>query len=331
MDNSEKKRSVIVGIFVALGILVLVAAVFTLGGQQKRFVKNIRIKSVFKDVGGLKVGNNVWFSGVKIGTVKALKFVGNSGVEIELAIEQAEQKYIRKNAKAKVSSEGLIGNKIIVIYGGTANAPAVEEGDYLAAEEALSTDEMMATLQENNKNVLDITRDFKFLSKAIVRGKGTLGAIATDSIMADNLKATASNLNKASQNAIRMTTAVNHLIAKMNTRGGLADNLFTDTTVFNDIKVAVNQLNQATATAAQLTANLKQTSDRLNASNNAVGVLLNDEESAVRLKNTLGNLESSSKKLDENLEALQHNFLLRGFFKKKEKAEAEAEAAAAKP
>ncbi|MDF3077605.1 MAG: hypothetical protein K0S09_1494 [Sphingobacteriaceae bacterium] len=324
MDNAEKKRSITVGIFVALGILVLVATIFTLGGQQKRFVKNIRVKSIFKDVSGLKAGNNVWFSGVKIGTVKSMKFVGNSEVEIEMAIEAAEQKYIRKNAKAKVSSEGMIGNKIIVIYGGTANSAPVEEGDYLKSEEALNTDEMMATLQENNKNVLDITRDFKFLSKTMVRGKGTLGAFLTDSVMAANVKATVVNLDKASQNAIRITAAVNQLIAKMNTKGGLADNLFTDTTVFNDIKTAVNQLNQATATASEITSNLKQTTDKLNASNNAVGVLLNDEQAATRIRNTLGNLESSSKKLDEDLEALQHNFLLKGFFKKKEKAEAEA-------
>jgi phospholipid/cholesterol/gamma-HCH transport system substrate-binding protein len=172
--------------------------------------------------------------------------------------------------------------------------------------------------------VLDITRDFKFLSKTMVRGKGTLGAFLTDSVMAANVKATVVNLDKASQNAIRITAAVNQLIAKMNTKGGLADNLFTDTTVFNDIKTAVNQLNQATATASEITSNLKQTTDKLNASNNAVGVLLNDEQAATRIRNTLGNLESSSKKLDEDLEALQHNFLLKGFFKKKEKAEAEA-------
>ncbi len=327
MDNTGKKRSVIVGVFVALGILVLLAAVFLLGGQQKRFVKNIQVKSVFKDVGGLKVGNNVWFSGVKIGTVKSLKFVRNSGVEIALNIEAAEQKYIRKNAKAKLSSEGLIGNKIIVIYGGTLNMEAIEDGDYLVAEEALSTDEMMATLQENNKNLLDITRDFKLLSTKIVKGKGTLGAILTDSLIADNFRLIVANLYTASQNTARVSAAVSQLTSKINTKGALANELLTDTAVFRDIKTAVNQLKQSTASASEITNNLKQASNRLNASNNVVGVLLNDQEQAAKIKNTLTNLETSTKKLDENMEALQHNFLLRGFFKKK----AKAEEAAAKP
>jgi phospholipid/cholesterol/gamma-HCH transport system substrate-binding protein len=52
-------------------------------------------------------------------------------------------------------------------------------------------------------------------------------------------------------------------------------------------------------------------------------MLLNDEQSANKIKLTLQNLQSASKKLDDDLEAVQHNFLLRGFFKKKAKREKE--------
>jgi phospholipid/cholesterol/gamma-HCH transport system substrate-binding protein len=52
-------------------------------------------------------------------------------------------------------------------------------------------------------------------------------------------------------------------------------------------------------------------------------LLLNDKEAAENIRVTLRYLQSSSIKLDEDLEAAQHNFLLRGFFKKKAKKEAE--------
>jgi phospholipid/cholesterol/gamma-HCH transport system substrate-binding protein len=60
-------------------------------------------------------------------------------------------------------------------------------------------------------------------------------------------------------------------------------------------------------------------SEKFGHKDNAVGVLLHDSEIADAMKTTLKNLESGSKKLDEDLEALQHNFLLRRFFKKKAK------------
>ncbi|MGF1583727.1 MAG: hypothetical protein ACFCUM_00270 [Bacteroidales bacterium] len=70
-----------------------------------------------------------------------------------------------------------------------------------------------------------------------------------------------------------------------------------------------------------MTENLYDASQKLNNNNNSVGVLLNDEHFSTQLKNTMGNLESSTERLDENLEALQHNFLFRGYFKRNAKEE----------
>ncbi|MXV17323.1 MlaD family protein [Hufsiella ginkgonis] len=319
MDKSENKRAVIVGIFLLLGLLILVAGVFTLGGQQKRFVKSVKVEAIFDDVQGLKVGNNVWFSGVKIGTVKSIEFFGGSEVRVLLNIEEAAHPYIRKDAKAKISSEGLIGNRIIVIYDGTPSAPQIAEGGRLGVDHALTTDEMMATLQENNKNLLDITNDFKLLSLKIVKGKGTAGAFLTDSLMGEQFKSIVANMQLASANTNKVSAAVVQLTSKINSKGALANELLTDTTIFRDLKIAAAQLKEATSSATGITENLRKTSERLNANDNALGVLLNDPVSATTIKTTLTNLESSSKKLDESMEALQHNFLLRGFFKKKEK------------
>jgi phospholipid/cholesterol/gamma-HCH transport system substrate-binding protein len=52
-----------------------------------------------------------------------------------------------------------------------------------------------------------------------------------------------------------------------------------------------------------------------------VGVLLHDQQSADNLRATMENLQSGTQKFDEDMEALQHNFLFRGFFRKKAKRE----------
>jgi phospholipid/cholesterol/gamma-HCH transport system substrate-binding protein len=324
MDSSENKKAITVGIFLALGLILFILGVFTLGGQQKAFVKNIKLSSVFSDVAGLKKGNNVWFSGVKVGTISAVRFTGPSQVQVFMSIDQASQQYIHRNAQAKISSDGLIGNKIIVIDGGSPQAPEVQDGDVLQAEKMLSTDDLLKTLQQNNENLLSITADFKVLSHQILAGKGTVGALMADNTMANQLRASMLNLQAATQSAARMAVQLDHFGNKLNTKGGFADNLLTDTATFNRIRLAVTQLQSAANNASTLTNNLNKASDKLNRTDNALGVLLNDPKGAAQVQTTLNNLQQSSIKLNDDLEAVQHNFLLKGFFKSKAKAKADS-------
>ena len=313
-----------VGIFLALGLLIFVLGVFTLGGQQKSFEKSIHISAVFDDVAGLKKGNDVWFSGVKVGTIRSIRFVGISQVDVSMRVDQNTQQYIHRNSGVRISSDGLIGNKIIVIDGGSPRAPVVQDGDVLQAQKLLSTDDVVKTLQQNNQNLLAITTDFKLLSRKILQGKGTVGALLADSTMGIQLRSSMRNLEAATSSAARLATQLNQFSNKMNTKGGFADKLFTDTATFNKIKGAVTQLQQAAGNATVLTNNLNKATNKLNGTDNALGVLLNDPKGAAQVQSTLYNLQQSSVKLNEDLEAAQSNFLLKGFFKKKAKAKADS-------
>ena len=128
MSTIKNNRPAIVGIFILIGLAILVVTIFTLGGQKKTFVKSFTIHAVFNDVGGLLKGGNVWFSGVKIGTVKKISFHGSAQVEVTMSIEDEAQPHIYKDAMAKIGSDGLIGNKIVVIYGGDSTLPHVVTG-----------------------------------------------------------------------------------------------------------------------------------------------------------------------------------------------------------
>ena len=317
---TDNKRAITVGIFLSLGLIIFILGVFTLGGQQKSFEKNIRISAVFDDVAGLKKGNDVWFSGVKVGTISSIKFGGISEVDVAMKIDQKTQQYIHRNSGVRISSDGLIGNKIIVIDGGNTRAPVVQDGDVLQATKALSTDDMLKTLQANNQNLLSITTDFKLLSHKILQGKGTVGTLLADSTMGIQLRNSMRNLEAATSSAANLAVQLNKFSDKMNTKGGLADKFLTDTSTFNKIQASAAQLQQAATNAQVLTANLNKASNKLNTTDNAIGVLLNDPKGAVQVQTSLNNLQQSSVKLNEDLEAVQHNFLLKGFFKKKEKA-----------
>jgi phospholipid/cholesterol/gamma-HCH transport system substrate-binding protein len=326
MKMDSNKRMVTVGLFVLLGTMIFIAGVLTLGGQKKTFEKRVPVKAVFKDVGGLQVGNNVWFSGVKIGTVKKMSFTPDAMVEVILNIESKTMQYIKKDAKAKISSEGFIGNKIVVIFGGSAGASPVAKDDVLAVDNGVSTDEMLVTLQRNNKNLLDITGNIKSITERLMSGQGSAGKILSDDELANNLQSAVNGLRIASGHVQKITTDISAYTSQLQSEGSLTNELIHDTVFFSRLKASAQEIHQASVAIKESSDNIKkvsnnveEVSNNLNSNGSPVGVLLNDKEAGNNLKITLSNLQSGSKKLDEDLEALQHNFLFRGFFKKKAK------------
>ena len=318
---SKNKRAVSVGIFIFIGLVIFIAAVLTLGGQKKTFANTVTLKSVFNDVSGLQAGNNIWFSGVKVGTVERIGFTPESNVEVWMNIEEKHRPYIRKNAKAKVGTEGMIGNKIIVLFGGSTAAAPVEENDVLQVEEGISMDDMMSTFQSNNQNLLAITSDFKTISSSLAAGQGTIGKLLKEETLLTELQSTLAVLKSASLKANGIATDVAAYTSQLQKEGTLTNDLITDTTIFASLRTTTAQLQQVLNNANSVVADLKQSTEGLQDTNKPAGMLLNDEATAASIKETLKYLQSSTKKLDENMEALQSNFLLRGYFRRKAKEE----------
>ena len=327
----KNNRPVIVGIFIVLGLAILIVTIFTLGGQKKAFVKTFALSAVFNDVSGLAIGANVLFSGVKIGTVKKIEFYGDSQVKVLMSIENDAESHIHKNALAKIGSDGLIGNKIVVIYGGDKTQPQVVKNDLLRVENGMSTDDMMATLQQNNKNLVDITSSFKSISKKIDSGNGILGKLVSDPALGvklastiNNLQETVDNFKTASLSGKVVMGDVERLSANFKNPTNSINRIANDSVAYNKIVGTVTQLQNASSSLNKFTANLKTVSDRLNRKDSPLGLMLNDSSTANSLKGMIKNLQSSSSKLNDDLEAVQHNFLLKGFFKKRAKEQEKA-------
>ena len=316
MEEEKNKRPVMVGLFVFLGLAFLIAGILIVGNIHETFKRKMNVVAMFEDVNGLQKGNNVWFSGVKIGLVSNLRFMANGMVEVDIKIETKAQSYIRQDAMVKVGTDGLIGNKIIVIYGGTSRSPQVEEDDTLGVEKTFSSDDVMNTLQENNKNLLAITTDVKKITGQLAGGTGTVGKFLNDDAVYSNINAAAVSLQGASSKAQQLVNSLATFSNGLNTKGTLANQLVTDTVVFTRIKNSAANLQQVTDTASVLVSNLNSA---VNNTQSPVGILLHDKEAGSDLKQTLKNLNTGTKKLDEDLEAAQHNFLLRRYFRKKAK------------
>jgi phospholipid/cholesterol/gamma-HCH transport system substrate-binding protein len=319
MSESNNRKKLAVGVFVFLGMLILVIGVVVIGGQRKSFTKSIRLQVVFDDVQGLQAGNNVWFSGMKVGTVKQVAFYGRSQVEVILNVERQAQPHIRKDTKARISTDGLVGNKIVVLSGGSDSMPAVADNDRLESDQQGGMQEMMSTLQASNGNLLAITGNLKTISEKLKAGQGTLGELLNDPSFAETLRGSIGHLQAASAASERMIDNLEAFSTRLKKPDGLVNELLTDTTVFRKLQDAVAQLNQAAASASEFGGALRTAGKGLNDEHSTVGVLLHDEETADNLERTIKNLRVSSQELSDDLEAIQHSFLLKGFFRKRDK------------
>ncbi|MES2882323.1 MAG: MlaD family protein, partial [Bacteroidota bacterium] len=275
-----------------------------------------------KDVNGLQAGGNVWYSGVKVGTIDRVEFA-TGGVQVFMNVDEKAQPYIKKDTKAKVGSDGLIGNKIIVLYGGGPASPVVADGDLLASESLISIDDMMQTFQQNNDNLLEITKNLKNVSQGLADGKGSIGKLLNDESLTRNLDVALLSLQRSLNTTETVTKDVADYAAKLQKKGSLTNDLISDTVIFGRLRASVAQLQNISLTAQEVVNSVQATTKNvaagLNDTNTPAGMLLNDKQTAENLKAVIQNLQTSTKKLDENMEALQSNFLFRGFFKKKNK------------
>jgi len=296
-----------------IGVMFLIAGVLFIGSLHKTFESKIKIVSVFDDVNGLQKGDNVWLSGVVIGTVSKLHFNGISRVEVSINIDTKAQQFIRKDARIKLGSNGLIGNKILIIFGGSDKQPQIQDGDTLFMEKTISSEDMMNTLQENNKNILAISGDFKAISHKLLTGEGSMGKLLNDNTIYDNIKNSVVSIQNASLKAHELMNSLSGFSSNLNKKGTLANELTTDTLVFNSVKASVLQLHSMADSATLFISNLKQAGSD---PKSALGVLLHDKETGSAVKESIKKLESGSQKLNEDLEALQHSIFLRKYFKK---------------
>lgn len=319
MSEENVRKRTAVGLFITVGLLILIGAVFTIGGQHKAFVKSIRLHIVFDNVQGLQPGNNIWLSGMKVGTVKSIGFYGNSQVAVVLNVEKQAQPHIRKDSKARITTDGLVGNKIVVIDGGSDESPVVADNDSLQAEHVAGTQELMTTLQASNSNLLEITGNLKTISKKLTESQGTLGQLINDPAIADRLRGSIDNLRNATAGSEAVIANLKDFSEKLREPNGLANQLATDTMVFSHLRGAVARLDAAAAQVHDFSNSLQTAGAGLNDKNAPLGMLLHDQDAADNMQRTLKNLRVSSQELSEDLEAIQHNWLLRGFFKKKDK------------
>ncbi len=265
--NKESGFTWKLGMFVTLGLALFVITIYFIGKQQNLFGSTFKLQAQFKSVSGLKIGNNVRFSGINIGTVDAIDLINDSTVLVGLVIKKEIQQFIKTDAYAGIGSDGLMGDKVLTISPGTTSTTIVKDNDAITTKKAIEMEDIMNSVKTSVDNAGIITAQLATFTTKMNTGNGALSKLISDEKFSKSLQSTLTNLQTSSREFAEFTT-------KMNDGKG------------------------------------------------ALSKLVSDEKFGNTLDSTMMNLQSGSKKLSDNMEAVQHNFLLKGFFNKKKRAEA---------
>jgi phospholipid/cholesterol/gamma-HCH transport system substrate-binding protein len=319
MNTDKNTRTIILGFFILIALVIFALGLFVLSGRQKTFGKTIHVKSIFTNVNGLKKGSNVLFGGVKVGVVQSLSLQSGNKVLVEMQIENEAQKFIPKDATVSVGSDGLIGNKVLEISEGNLQLGYVQNGDTLSSGQSTSLEEMFKTLQVNNKNLLEITDNLKQISRKVLNGEGLAGKLISDDALVDNVQALLRKLHTSADNAQTLTRDVAAFTAKLEKPGTMTYNLVNDTSIFNRLHAISRRLETMVDNAQKMVTKLDAAADKLQDTDKPAGMILNDKTTADELKKIINSLQTGTEKLNETFEALRYNFFLRGSFKKMDK------------
>lgn len=320
--TSQKIR---LGIFVIIGLTFFVLAIYFIGNKQQMFGKTEHLKAVFTNVGGLQLGNNVRFSGINVGTVRGIEIINDSTISVDMQIDEEIFPHIKKDAVATIGSDGLVGSVIINIIPGKGNMTAVKPGDVIQSQNRVRTDDMLTTLNVTNQNAAQLTVDLLKITNEINQGKGTIGVLLRDTVMAKDLKATIHNLRITTEKTSQTMDNLNKQIAALDNKDNVIG-VLKDTVVGNKIRKVVTNLDASSQEINKVVSNLNATILNIKEGKGAINYLSNDPKLVKKIDSTMTNINEASKKLNENLEALKSNFLFRGYFKKQEKAKKKAEA-----
>lgn len=315
-------NSVKLGIFVVSGLAFLILLLFMIGRNKSLFGSSYLLKAKFENVQGLIPGNNVRYSGIQAGTVKTIKIINDTTIEVAMMIETEMEEIIRLDAIASIGTDGIVGNKVVNIVPGKQNAELAKEGDFIVSKKPLDTDQILKTLSNTNNDISEIVGGLKVTVERI-NNSTALWELLNDKTLPKELRQSAINLRLTTSKAGLMAEDLNTIIADLKAGKGSLGILLKDTVIAYNLNEAVLKMNKVGSQADRLTNDIgsivKGIQQDVNSGNGPANALLKDSIMVKNLNSSIDNLRKGTDGFNQNMEALKSSFLLRGYFKRRER------------
>lgn len=298
---AKKSNAVRLGIFIFVGIALFVIAIFLIGDKNAMFSSTVTVRAYFRDIQGLKNGATVRLSGIDVGSVKNIQIVPDTTGRVEVVMDLREeiQRFIKTDTKAAIETEGLVGNKVVVLHIGSANADQVGDNGIIQAQEPVGFSAIIAETKGIMEYTKQMTRDLADIVGRVNKGEGSIGKLLVD----DQLYNDATNLTRSADQSLKsMTKEVEQI-----------------TVLFNDLGTGVKRV---VSNIDSITINVDNIIVGVKEGKGVLGAVLVDGtkmDSTVRsvissIDKTASDARLAASRLAENMEALKHNWLFKSYF-----------------
>lgn len=292
------------GIFIFIGSTLLVIGIFLLGNKESLFRPTFTVKAYFKNIEGLRNGAPVRLGGIDVGSVKNIEIVKDTTgkVEVSMRLQNEIQRFIRKDTKASIETEGLVGNKVVILEIGSTTAEPVNEGGVIQSKDPLGfaavideTQGIMSYTKEMTKNMADIVAK-------INKGEGTIGKILTD----EKLYYQATELTKRADQSLYAVITELEKVSEIfkNLGSGVSEVIGNVNRVVIEVDTIIHDVSKGRGMLGQ--------------------VLLENSKYDSLFTSTMSEIQKTSvdarlaaSRLSENMEALKHNWLFKSYFEER--------------
>ncbi|NWF87870.1 MAG: MCE family protein [Ignavibacteriaceae bacterium] len=292
------------GIFIFIGSTLLVLGIFLLGNKESLFRPTFTVKAYFKNIEGLRNGAPVRLGGIDVGSVKDIKIVQDTTgrVEVSMRLHNEIQRFIKKDTKASIETEGLVGNKVVVLQIGSASADPIGDGGIIQAKDPLGFGAVIDETQGIMSYTKEMTKNLAEIVAKINEGQGTIGKILTD----EKLYNQATELTKRADQSLYAVIVELEKVSEIfkGLGSGVSTVISNVNKVVTEIDTVINGVSKGRGLLGQ--------------------VLVEGSRYDSMFTSTMSEIQKTSfeariaaSRLSENMEALKHNWLFKSYFEER--------------
>ena len=300
-------RQARLGLVILVGLVAAAAFLFVIAGQSSLLSSKFSVRAAFNNVSGLVTGARVLYNGVAVGSVEAINLPSAPGdpITVRMLVNEDVRPLIREDSRAKIESDGLVGNMIVSLSAGSRTSPQVADGGQIQGVEPFQISAISDRLFESVSRFDSVTVSLAGIMGDVRGGEGSLGRLLYD----DGLYNAAVGTTEEFQTTLATFTTradalvliaedasrgLESILAKVDNGDGTLAQFLNDDQVYTTFLATAAELQGAAAQFQTISADVRNITDRFN--------------------QTAGWAALGAFRFSENMEALKHNFLFKSYF-----------------